>query len=143
MQQPRSRAIKMKKKKEKKQIQRPLAMNSNRSNGKAGKGGAVVDYRDASTLYLGKVFFMWICIFLDIFFNSAVDHDATFANEQIRFMSVVGQVTTQILILFAFALLLSGTYIVQVGLVGQLWSKLSCVARSVPLSTRKQTAAKH
>ena len=88
-----------------------------------GKGGFVVDYRDASTLYLGKVLFMWACVFLDIFFNSAVDHDELFTHEQIRFMSVVGQVTTQILILFAFALLLSGTYIVQVGLVGQLWGK--------------------
>ena len=94
-----------------------------RGKGKDGKGGVVVDYRDASILYLGKVLFMWVCIFLDIFFNSAVDHDEFFANEQIRFMSVVGQVTTQILILFSFALLLSGTYIVQVGLVGQLGSK--------------------
>ena len=82
-----------------------------------------VDYTEIRLWYMIKIVFMGLFIFVDITFNSSVDHDdAPDASRKTTITMILfgAQVVGQILMFVVFFLLLCATYLFRVGLLREL-----------------------
>jgi hypothetical protein len=82
-----------------------------------------VDYTEIRLWYMIKIVFVGIFIFVDVTFNSSVDHDEADDGDRRTTVTMIlfgAQVVGQILMFVVFFLLLCATYLFRVGLISLL-----------------------